>query len=626
MAKVRAEKTLADYVAIAISPILIMALAGSLAFFLLELAYSGQYAERMRWILFWFVFASVLVGRIAVEQGSEHAALFGVALAAVTGLAAFRLAPDGALPGLFVLAVIWWAVHRLTFDCTLIDDSIDASGEGLLQASGLDDEEEPAAQVSRPVRKKRPAWWKAVFGSGDASRAPGTWVVYFSVAALPLFGLGQLLIPAAQSGRRQFAFFLLLIYVASALGLLLTTSFLGLRRYLRQRRLAMPGTMAAVWMVAGVTLICGILGACFLLPRPDHSASPSDAWRQLADFRQKASDFAQMGNESGDGEGKRAGQPPEHQNPQQKPEGENGDQQPGDQPPEEGEKPLDPNGQQVQPGQGEPDDQKQGEPQADNQPAQNQQPGQGAQQRQQRDPQKNEQQGQKGEQKPPEQNQQGQNQQGQPQNEQQEQHQEQNQQANPPAEQQAAEPPQPEPQSPMLDPAEWFSWMGEHWRVVLWIVLGLAGSIFLIRNWDACLAFLGRLWAEFLALFGGRALSAAGATEDLEPEPTAPLRPFSEMTNPFATGDAQRMKPSEVLRVTFAALQAWARERGRPRRTDQTPLEFVHQLGAASSPVSVEAREVAQLYSRMIYAGHAPGREDLDVMSHLWRRMEAVSS
>ncbi len=136
MAKKRREKTLADYVVIAISPVLIMTLVGSLAFFLLELSYQGQYEIRLKWILFWFVLASVLVARIAIEQGKEHASLFGFALIAVVGFAAIRLV-DAFLLAWLLLAISWWCTWKLTWDCTLIDDREDASGEGLLQAAGF---------------------------------------------------------------------------------------------------------------------------------------------------------------------------------------------------------------------------------------------------------------------------------------------------------------------------------------------------------------------------------------------------------------------------------------------------------------------------------------------------------
>ena len=59
----------------------------------------------------------------------------------------------------------------------------------------------------------------------DAQRkkhTPGTWVIYFSLAALPLFGLGQTLIPAADSDRRQASFWFLATYVAYAAALCLS--------------------------------------------------------------------------------------------------------------------------------------------------------------------------------------------------------------------------------------------------------------------------------------------------------------------------------------------------------------------------------------------------------------------
>ena len=99
--------------------------------------------------------------------------------------------------------------------------------------------------------------------------APGVWVIYFSLAALPLFGIGQRFIPAENLEARRYAFKLLCIYTASGLGLLMTTSFLGLRRYLRQRRLEMPLEMASVWLTVGSLMIAALLFVCWLLPRPN---------------------------------------------------------------------------------------------------------------------------------------------------------------------------------------------------------------------------------------------------------------------------------------------------------------------------------------------------------------------
>ena len=61
MSSDRQNQTLADYVTLAISPALIMGLVASLVFFLINVVYVGEYVERMRWILFFFVFGAVLI-------------------------------------------------------------------------------------------------------------------------------------------------------------------------------------------------------------------------------------------------------------------------------------------------------------------------------------------------------------------------------------------------------------------------------------------------------------------------------------------------------------------------------------------------------------------------------------
>src|SRR5262249_60617866 len=130
------SKTLADYVTIALSPALIMALVGSLVFFLLEVLYVGQYSERLQWTLFFFVFAIVLISRIAIELGSARATLYGLALAVVVfvALQAYVEYPSGSPLAVFswainlgVMAIAWWCANRLTWDCTYIEDSVDAT-------------------------------------------------------------------------------------------------------------------------------------------------------------------------------------------------------------------------------------------------------------------------------------------------------------------------------------------------------------------------------------------------------------------------------------------------------------------------------------------------------------------
>src|SRR5687768_6155657 len=86
----RLHKTAGDYLAIALGPVLIMAMVGSLTFFLLEISYEGDFVLRLRWMLFWFSLASVLVSRISIEQGPGYASIYGLGLALASGLLVFR--------------------------------------------------------------------------------------------------------------------------------------------------------------------------------------------------------------------------------------------------------------------------------------------------------------------------------------------------------------------------------------------------------------------------------------------------------------------------------------------------------------------------------------------------------
>src|SRR5262245_55900995 len=183
MAK-KPHHSLADYVTMALSPALIMTLIGSLVFFLLEVIYSGQQFEgRLRWTFGWFIFGIVLVARIAMHPAiGERAKLYGFILSVIvwfgmqrflsfeflsgTASAAVVMPFDWAIQiGLILL--IWWCSSRLTWDCTFIDDNVDASGKGVLEAAGLDDAEAKGEDRGTKNEDRRP---KEENGSALASR------------------------------------------------------------------------------------------------------------------------------------------------------------------------------------------------------------------------------------------------------------------------------------------------------------------------------------------------------------------------------------------------------------------------------------------------------------------------
>ncbi len=142
----RLHKSLVDYLVIAISPALIMALVGSLVFFLIEVFYQGNFQGRLHYIFALFVMGAVLVGRISIEEGRERAVLFAVPLAiaillAINKFVEFQGGLAGSLSFLIncgLIGIVWWSADKLTWDCTLIDESEEDSGEGLLQSIGFE--------------------------------------------------------------------------------------------------------------------------------------------------------------------------------------------------------------------------------------------------------------------------------------------------------------------------------------------------------------------------------------------------------------------------------------------------------------------------------------------------------
>ena len=153
----RYNKTLADYLVIAVSPALIMTFVGSLVYFLLEVFYQGNFNGRLHYILSLFIFAAVLIGRISIEDGRERAAFFALPLAVryvVCDLPlcaiSRRVARSVQLPHqLRPDRAIWRCADRLTWDCTMIDEDESASGEGLLDAAGLGERACRVGQANR---------------------------------------------------------------------------------------------------------------------------------------------------------------------------------------------------------------------------------------------------------------------------------------------------------------------------------------------------------------------------------------------------------------------------------------------------------------------------------------------
>jgi hypothetical protein len=643
MAAERTPPTAADIMVAALSPALIMGLVGSLVFFLIEVLYAGQYGGKLNWTLFFFVFGAVLVARIAIRIDAARAALYGLALGAVTFLALVRFAdiPAGHqlagfawLINLGLIGVIWWSANKLTWDCTHIDEDQESSDAGLLEATGFErpvaddpsgegQRTEDRGQEEGPANRPRTGWWER-YQHYKAERAkkphtPGVWVVYFSLAALPLFGLGQALIPPEVEGRRRYAFWLMVVYVGCGLGLLLTTCFLGLRRYLRQRNVTMPASMTGMWMMVGGGLIAAFLVAGALLPRPSAEVSLLDV-TPIGATKRDASGSAMRGKDAGQGEGRS-----------------------GEQAAKDGQGDRAASGSKAPPGQGE------GNKDARSGDGKNQGQGSGSQ------------------------NQGNQSQAGQG-NDRDGNRQDRNNDPNrkdndpnrkdndrrengPNRVERTGEADQRKgdvradrdggksggDSSSTRDTKSPSSWQPPAWleklgTVLKWVViaaLAVAVVLFLLfrgLKWLAnftqwardLLAALQALWAS---LFGRRPQETAAESGPAEVVDEGPRpRPFASFENPFTAGGPRRSS-ADLVRYSFAALESWAFEAGQARRAEETPLEFAARLAREVPPLDTQSQRLAGLYVRLAYAqsGALPANSP-ELVRQFWEQLEAVAS
>jgi len=619
----RPPETLADYLAIAVCPFLIFLLVASLMLFLVEVFHEGEFKLRLQFVMLMFCMAIVCIARIAMNEGKSYATLYAFPIAVVVGFAIMRLAPGGFMISWPLMGIVWWAAHKLTWDCTLVDEKQDASGQGLLQEMGLDPlaadvPRGPAGTTSRPfaleattsaAAEEEKSWWEKLLAPDRRPHAPGVWVVYFSLAALPLFGIGGWFVSDPEARTKVFQY--LVVYVASGLGLLLATSFAGLRRYLRQRNLEMPADMTATWVSVGAVLIVATLVLAAILPRTraEHSLSQvpaifTSAVRQASNYalgpdgtsddsNPDAATTDAQDDQSSDKSGGKKGQAKKGKGEKSKSKSKGDGQGKGEQ------------------GGG---DAQGGKSSSQNDQSQNQDQQNQSDASQSKAEKSSDDEGQsKSDETGNEQQQQAENQAEQPQEQGDESAQDQSQ-----AEQDYSSPQFSEfnTGSAVFWLMKWVFWLG---LLVGGLVAGWYYREQLSSAWQKLLVELREFWARW---FGGKEQPQAPA----EAGPVvAPPRPFAAFIDPFASGEATRMPWPELIRYTFAAAEAWGREQGCPRHADQTPHEFAQSLAAIEPELAGGVRSLASWYAQLAYAPRAAAKGATDPLRQLWQAMTTAA-
>lgn len=634
---------MADYVVVALSPVLIMCLVGSLAFFLIQVFYRGELVPGVRWVMFWFVFAIVLVSRVSIEQGKGHGRFYGAALAVATWLYLTHTHKT-ALVGAILLALIWWCAHQLTRDCTLINENEDASGEGIMQGLWQSFEKSlvpPPPELKRPtlsalelmaianLEKMRP---KA------PARPPGRSVIYFSLAALPLFGFGQLFLPVEDPHARKMGFVFLALYLASALCLLVTTSFLGLRRYLRQRSVEMPTSVTFSWIKFGAFVIGGVLLLALILPRPGANSTWKNLTYRIGHKEHKASHYAPPFNPPAEGDGAPAEHPAETHTvtaDSPRPQSGNGGQSARDN--GHGSNPNNQTGSgngggagnQRTEGQGQPSDRSGQSPNRNDAPPREplkikDKTPIGASEQTETPPSHAE----AGENKIPDQNGPG---------EKPTLAQQSNQRLPPGKEKPHQQPPKPnvlpEPhqEQPQPTPSETGTqkpkppsdWLQ---RLLRWILITAIAALFLwlaIRYRkaiaDAFRSLIASIRAFLKKLFSFRWRKTSSATEELPPPIASVVEPFAAYENPFLNGKDKTWPPERLVFYTYEALQSWAKEQGIQIQPQQTPHEFCAQLMAQFPDLAPELERFSFYYRHAAFAQRLPTYFETESLNRLWQ-------
>jgi hypothetical protein len=384
---------------------------------------------------------------------------------------------------------------------------------------------------------------------------------------LPLFGLGQAFLPKEEEDTRERAFWMLVVYTGCGLGLLLTTCFLSLRQYLRQRKLGMPGAMIATWLAVGGGLIAVLLLLAALLPRPWAETGPFRYHAAVSEERE-ASEYARGSGTEGKGEGK--GNARKGASDPDGKEGKGTDNGKEDKSAEAGEKG----------GSGGKDGKDNG---GQHQRGKGQSRGNS---------------GNKGRSAPT-------GDQG--------------------ASNASGSPSIADLASKLGPLLKWLVFGLLALTVLIFLLRGGLRYLAQFSQWARdLLKSLSNLWARLFGQRGGAGEAEGSDAEGAEAGPQG--KTFADYPDPFADGSAQGRKTTALIRYAFEALQAWAAERDLARRSDETPMEFAGRLGDEIPAIDGDARQLAALFTRAAYAPGTLPRAAVEPLRGLWQRLEMAGA
>ncbi len=623
-------------------PALTMLVVSSMAFFLIEIFYSGPFVGRVKWVLTLFCFAAVLISRISIEEGFNRASGFGFILGLATLFVTAGLMQGNPIALTGILTFVWWSAGRLTWDCTFIDESRDATGQGMIDlaierfnrfrrgfrdsataspnAMTTNNSEETASRQQTPWQ-----WFVDVFWKRKQANTPGLWAFYFLLMGLPLFGIGQLMLRMTDDAAHQAAASHFFFYIVGLLGLLMLSSVLGMHRYLQSNQSAMPANIAKRWIIAGSILAIGIAGFCFMLPRPTAQYSVG-SWLPKLTSQFTSPSPQSMGNDGqkkgannnqAGGPDSRPSEPEQEQDPEKSSEqGSGGNEQKSQQGESRDTKGGENAGGKSQGKQGS-GGKKKGESKSSSSKSNSKKGKQGQSKKNAKGPKANDKSNNKSKSKQSKKN--GQNTEDSPQKKQSSKS---NNQGSKKKESNKGGSRQRNSRSSQRNqnqnnnssqqqssPSKVGNFLGSLFRFIVLTICLLAILWFGFKHREQILPWIRSFLAE-LADFWNRLwnrktksqTTAAPIVKGLSSK-QIDLPGFSKYTNPFGNQNAEQWSADKIVKYTFEALEAWARDRNCERKPDETALEFADAISANQPSLRKEAIHLANLYSRLAYAG-----------------------
>ena len=609
-----------DYFLAGIAPVFIIGMIGSLVYFLIAVCYQGSFTQRLMWLLGLYTVAAVLIARIAIEQSRQLAFTYMAVLACATlfvtpqffvvqgPMAVFSIP---ILIGLLVMIAV--LADRITFDCTSMNEQVRSSGVGLLQSLGLvkSERRQFSGRPSSVPSDEEPTSEDVEAGSNSKKRRasnehnPGVWILYFALLALPLFGLGQMLIRNADDQRWASTF--LFFYLLSSLFLLVLIALLSLRKYLRERGVPMETTFALRWLAIGMLSVFAALCLLMLLPLPTQSFLAMDLPFQITSRDDLKANRWGWGKEGVEGNGPQAenGKPGEENAKGQPKDGKPNDSDKGNgkaddqakagkapskdgKPSDRGDPKSDPNGSPDGDSSGKPDKTKtktKTDPAKEERPDEKPNEPEGNAERKQ----------QQGEPKPGQQGQQQQAQQQRP-------------------EQQAQQPPN-APPSPALS-IQWnlsalLRWLFLLILLIVAIVFGFAYRRELAQSFQRFIAWLR-------SLLSGASQSSSGLVSEGQPAiATVPYPPFRSFSNPFS--DRSGWTGEQRISYLYKATMSWGYEHRVECRDDETPEEYMRRLFRRFPEQQEMFTALGMHYNRIAYARGKVSHAELKPMADLWQ-------